>query len=340
MVRLIACAAVFVALVAAAATGIERSSAGSGNKAVVDLAGCSAAALPAADDASSAATPLGFTISFLGGDYASAFVNNNGSVTLDQAFPAAFTPFSLLATGRVIMAPFFADADTRGSGTVSYGQTTYNGHAALCALWSDIGYYAAHSDKRNTFQALIVDRSDVAAGDFDLYFNYDQVQWETGDASGGNLGLGGNSARAGYANGEATAYELPGSAESGDFLDTSPPGLIHHSRSSAQHGRYLFEFRGGQVVPVDTPTPTRTATPVQPTPTRTPTPPATAFGDVNCNGQVNSIDAALVLQYGAGLTSTLGCLAAADVNENGNVDAIDAAIILQYDAGFIGTLPV
>lgn len=343
MYRLLTFVAAGVALVSLVAiAGIETSRAGSGTEAIVDLAGCTAASLPAADDGSSAATALGFTTSFLGNSYNSVFINNNGNVTFDQPYPSVFTPFSLIETDRVIVAPFFADVDTRGSGTVSFGQATYDGHAAFCVDWLNVGYYVKHSDKLNSFQLLLVDRSDIAAGALDIVFNYDKVQWETGDGSGGNMGLGGNPARAGYANGQDTAFELPGSAQSAAFLDTSASGLIHGSRFSAQNGRYVFEVRGGQVVPVDTPTPTatRTATPAA-TPTRTPTsPPAVNFGDVNCNGSVNSIDAALVLQYGAGLTNSLACLAAADVNENGNVDAIDAAIILQFDAGFIGTLPV
>ena len=63
-------------------------------------------------------------------------------------------------------------------------------------------------------------------------------------------------------------------------------------------------------------------------------------GDVNCNGSVNSIDAALVLQFIVGLTPSLNCQADADVNENGDVNSIDAAIILQFVAGLIPGLPV
>jgi hypothetical protein len=50
---------------------------------------------------------------------------------------------------------------------------------------------------------------------------------------------------------------------------------------------------------------------------------------------VNSIDAAIVLQFGAGLLHTLCNSALADVNHSGTVDSIDAALILQYGAGLI-----
>jgi len=101
-------------------------------------------------------------------------------------------------------------------------------------------------------------------------------------------------------------------------------------------------FSGGScaLVPIDvvlgpkaTPTPTATATP-----TSTPTPPALA-GDVDCDGAVTSIDAALVLQFGAGLVEELPCPAGGDVNGDGRIDAIDAALILQHVAGLIDSLP-
>lgn len=90
--------------------------------------------------------------------------------------------------------------------------------------------------------------------------------------------------------------------------------------------------------PGATATPTRTNTPpavASPTPTRTNTPPAQLVGDVNCDGQINSIDAALVLQFAAGLLDVLPCSGAADVNSDDRVNAIDSALILQMVAGLL-----
>ena len=64
-----------------------------------------------------------------------------------------------------------------------------------------------------------------------------------------------------------------------------------------------------------------------------------AIGDVNCSGQSNSIDAALVLQKTAGLVGSLACEEAGDVNDDGLLNAVDAAIILQKDAGLINRFP-
>ncbi|MDP3768168.1 MAG: dockerin type I repeat-containing protein [Dehalococcoidia bacterium] len=63
-------------------------------------------------------------------------------------------------------------------------------------------------------------------------------------------------------------------------------------------------------------------------------------GDVDCNGIVDSVDAALILQFAAGLVGPLPCHEAGDVDLDGDVGAVDAALILQLDAGLIPSLPV
>ena len=107
------------------------------------------------------------------------------------------------------------------------------------------------------------------------------------------------------------------------------------------------ETCGTEPTPAPTATPTSTSTP-PPTATLTPTaePTATAspapagvIGDADCNGEVNAIDAALVLQLIAGLLETVPCQALADANISGGVDAVDAALILQFIAGLIDSLP-
>jgi len=68
--------------------------------------------------------------------------------------------------------------------------------------------------------------------------------------------------------------------------------------------------------------------------------PAPLPPDVNCNGDVNSIDATLILQLDAGLVASLPCDALADANQDGHTNSIDASLILQYSAGLIDRLPV
>jgi hypothetical protein len=61
-------------------------------------------------------------------------------------------------------------------------------------------------------------------------------------------------------------------------------------------------------------------------------------GDVNCSNEVDSIDATLVLQYGAGLLMEYACPDQGDTNGDGVSDALDAALILQFSAGLITEL--
>jgi hypothetical protein len=225
-----------------------------GPNAIDFAAGCLDNTLAANDDGSTGVIDLPFPVNFFGTTYASGFVNNNGNVTFAEPL-STFTPFDLTTAGTPIIAPFFADVDTRGtgSGLVHWGNTTFAGRPAWCVLWTDVGagvgYFAGQTDKLNSFQLLLVDRSDAGPGDFDMVFNYDQIQWETGDASGGVGGLGGFSARAGFSNGSSTApvfLELPGSAINGAFLDSNTAtGLIHSSRNTLQLGRYVFAVRNG-----------------------------------------------------------------------------------------------
>lgn len=203
-------------------------------------------ALPANDDGATSLVNIGFTVNFFGHKYSQLYVNNNGNVTFD-APQATYTPYSLSSTQRVIIAPFFGDVDTRGpnSDIVRYGYGTgmVDGHPAFGVNWINVGYYAAHSDRLNSFQLVIIDRSDLGPGRFVFEFNYDKIQWETGDASGGSGGLGGYSARAGFSNGTGdpgTFYELTGSGSHGAFLDSGSNALVSHRLNSNTSGRYVF----------------------------------------------------------------------------------------------------
>lgn len=129
------------------------------------------------------------------------------------------------------------------------GTSTINGQGAFGVNWVDVGYFSRHTDKLNSFQLVLIDRSDIAAGDFDFELNYDKIQWETGDASGGSNGLGGSSARAGWTNGGLDKFELAGSGVNGAFLDGGPNALVSNSLNSNVDGRYTFSVRNGTVQP-------------------------------------------------------------------------------------------
>ncbi|MGH3873531.1 MAG: Ig-like domain repeat protein [Pseudonocardiaceae bacterium] len=212
--------------------------------------GCSATTLPANDDGSTGSITLPFVADFFGTNYSALYVNNNGNVTF-QGPLGTFTPFTINANTPPIIAPFFADVDTRGAGSspVTYGTTTFGSRQAFCVNWNDVGYYASHTDKLNSFQLLLVDRSDAGAGDFDVIMNYGAITWETGDASGGSNGFGGTAAGAGFSAGDGNPdhfFEFPGSLTPGGLLDTNPTtGLVNNSRGTLEPGRYVFPVRNG-----------------------------------------------------------------------------------------------
>ena len=150
-----------------------------------------------------------------------------------------------------------------------------NGQPAWGVTWIDVGYYSSKVDKRNSFQLVLIDVSSVTGvpGDFNLEFNYDKIQWEAGEASGGVNGLGGNSARAGFSNGTTqpgTFLEMDGSARNGGLLDSNTStGLIRRSLppGSTPLGRYTFFVRNGRpqlvdlsVTGIDTPDPWNSGT--------------------------------------------------------------------------------
>ncbi|HAS12149.1 MAG TPA: hypothetical protein DCS55_16780 [Acidimicrobiaceae bacterium] len=220
-------------------------------QAIVDAAECSANELPANDDGSTALVPLGFTVEFGTRQYTSLYINNNGNVTFgDDLFQ--YTPDPLSETGAAIIAPFWGDVDTRAVDSqrlkYGWGDTVYNGRPALCVNWIDVGYYSHGADKLNSFQLLIVDRSDRAAGAFDAVFNYDKVQWESGSASGGSGGLGGSSARVGFvAPGTGQWFELAGSGGNGALLDSGELALVDRRMNSTVFGRFVLPFTHGGV---------------------------------------------------------------------------------------------
>ncbi|HWH35787.1 MAG TPA: nidogen-like domain-containing protein [Acidimicrobiales bacterium] len=246
---------VVVALALAAATLVAAAPAQAAHSspAITD-AGCLANTLAANDDGSTGEVALPFTVNFFGVPYTSLYVNNNGNVTFGEEL-GTFTPFALTADTPPIIAPFFADVDTRGAGSslVTYGtipaSPAFGGRDVFCVNWRDVGYFSSQDDKLNDFQLLLVDRSDVAAGDFDIYFNYEQILWETGSASGGTDGFGGSSAGAGYAGGTGSPssfFELPCSRINGACLDSNAAtGLHNTSTNSTLAGRHIFAIRSG-----------------------------------------------------------------------------------------------
>ncbi len=211
------------------------------------------------DDNPSELSPIGFPINLFGTTWTECYVNFNGNITFG-AFLETFTPTPLQVVGFPIIAPFWADIDTRGISsnlvTYSHGAEQVNGRPAFGVNWVKVGYYNSKDDKMNSVQLVLIDRIDTGSGNFDVEFNYDMVRWETGDVSGGVDGYGGSPARAGLSNGSNQTIELQYSAQTLLQLDSNPntdvpnftTGLIYRSRNSTVPGRFVFQVRAGQVL--------------------------------------------------------------------------------------------
>jgi hypothetical protein len=222
-------------------------------QAIRDLPGFKSREVPRNDDGSGPFVSLPFPINFFGRLRGGCWVNNNGNITFDRPL-STYTPFGLESTRTEIIAPFFADVDTRGvrSRLVTFGEDQVNGRQAFGANYLDVGYFARSDDKLNRFQVVLIDRSDTGSGNFDVEFNYERVVWETGDASGGTGGLGGTPAAVGWSNGSGlpgTSFQLPGSLISGAFLDSGPQALARRRLNTPVIGRYLFRARDGLLSP-------------------------------------------------------------------------------------------
>jgi hypothetical protein len=159
------------------------------------------------DDNSSGAIPLGFNFDLYGVTYNTVYVNNNGNLTFTQAY-GSYSSTGFPFAGVPMVAPFWADVDTRGPGNTGCGGVYYkNFGTRFVVTWENVGYYNAACDKSNTFQVVISTTSDPVVGlGQNVKFNFGDMNWTTGSASGGAGGFGGTAATAGVNKGADNAY--------------------------------------------------------------------------------------------------------------------------------------
>lgn len=167
------------------------------------------------DDGFAGPIALGYTLeNFFGADYGSIYINNNGNVTFDDGL-AAFTPTGPQGASQPVIAPFFADVDTRdaASGVVYVNQSIAN---ETIITWDHVGYYGSTTDKFDTFQLVIRGAGYATpAGEGQIGFFYGGMNWETGNASGGRGGFGGHAAAVGFGDGQQNGFVIAGSNQAG-----------------------------------------------------------------------------------------------------------------------------
>lgn len=187
------------------------------------------------DDGSSSRLDLPFNVNFFGNTFSSFFINNNGNITFNSSL-SGYTPNPFPVAARPMIAPFWADVDTRGSSQTSSNNVwvTSPNNNTVVVTWDMVGYYSQQRGLLNDFQLVLRNRADTGVGNFDADFRYNQLQWTTGQVS--NV-----AAQAGFDAGDLTNhFTLPGSRTASvlDLVNTS---------NVAQNtpGLWTFAFREG-----------------------------------------------------------------------------------------------
>ncbi|XP_041425685.1 mucin-4-like isoform X2 [Xenopus laevis] len=204
------------------------------------------------DDGASGSIQLSMNISLFGKSFSSLYVDNNGLLSFSAPI-YEYTPRNLpAAIGNPFLAPFWADVYNI-QGDIYYRQSTdaallsqtttdirryfhimnFSAQWVFVATWHKVGYYGSTSGKVNTFQAVLTTDGNHTF----VMFNYGDIQWTTGTASGGSsaTGLGGTAALAGLNSGNTTGcYVIPGSLS---------PSIINVSSTSnvGFSGRWAFQ---------------------------------------------------------------------------------------------------
>lgn len=213
-----------------------------GNGTLVNAGG---SALPVNDDGSSVVDMSAVFedgLNFFGEQYDASLinVNTNGNITFNGPL-STYTPSGISAGTFAMIAPFWADVDTRAGEPIYVDVDATNDVVTI--TWENVGFYSHHADPNNSFQLQLFDRG---GGDFDIVFRYEDINWSAGTASGGDpeTGLGGTPARAGFSAGNgADFFELPQSG-----IESAITDLENTTGNTGVTGLWVFEVREGAIV--------------------------------------------------------------------------------------------
>lgn len=213
------CAAMLLIVAGGAATAVARPS-GLGLLFPFDSTGNPAGdgwiqSMAPNDDQSSAQIDIGFDFCFYGQNRRNLFVNNNGNLSFDNPY-FQYSPTGFPDTQFQMIAPFWGDVDTRNrdignepTNLVWHRSLDTNGDMApdtFVTTWDNVGYYGNHNELRNTFQCAITINPALFGGGRNVAFSYGDMQWTTGDASGGAGGFGGSPATVGINQGNGVDF--------------------------------------------------------------------------------------------------------------------------------------
>ncbi|KAI4800156.1 hypothetical protein KUCAC02_014979, partial [Chaenocephalus aceratus] len=209
---------------------------------------------PKMDDGSSPEITLSTNFVFFNAPYRIIYINNNGvisfNVQVSQFTPEAFP----LSDSRSFIAPLWADVHNGIRGDVYYRETTepeileratqdirryfkkmpaFTATWAFITTWHQVTFYGgSQTTPVNTFQTVLIADGEA----FFTMFNYGEISWSTGTASGGDplTGLGGTTAQSGFNGGDiGHFFNLPGSRSNGVVN-------IEQTTNVNTPGRWLF----------------------------------------------------------------------------------------------------
>lgn len=171
------------------------------------------------DDGSSGQIQLGFDYCFYNEPRSSLYINNNGNVSFSAPF-SSFTSTGFPVNGFDMVAPFWADVDTRNqadnpdTNLVWHQSFNTSSGPVFVVTWDSVGWFSGQNTERNTFQLAIAANPNQWGANLNTAFSYGRMDWTTGQASGGGP-FGGVAATVG--------------ANRGDGIDFSQLGRFDHA---------------------------------------------------------------------------------------------------------------
>ncbi|MCI4668476.1 MAG: hypothetical protein MRZ79_10075 [Bacteroidia bacterium] len=184
--------------------------------------------------------PLGFTLTFFDQPYTEIYLNTNGNLTFDSDF-VEYTPSPFCLEGPKMIAPFFGDVDLTRGGSMDFYADPQRHY--FIVNWKEVAYYGCEKgcERRNSFQLVLTDGSikeingHMLPSHTNVIFNYGDMEWTTGESSGGVDGLGGSAATVGMNMGNGVicidygTFDAEGYGYRGNSQELAcPPNEVSH----------------------------------------------------------------------------------------------------------------
>ncbi len=113
------------------------------------------------------------------------FVNINGTISFNGPVLTG-TPRAFPTAGQPMLAPWWADVDTRGGGQPARNNVCFVLQPnRLVVTWDRVGHHDRRDDRLNSFQLVVRTRDYACAPErITFEFRYARCEWSIGDASG------------------------------------------------------------------------------------------------------------------------------------------------------------